>query len=294
MRGAAVIIGLASVGTFACAEPTEHDGARPAEEQENDAVDTLHEQLTLFFPMNESIGEEHFDRVNQLALASWQRTGFGAYAVDGSGTTAVRAAVGDGQHIAGADGFHFAMFTHPALDHEAGSFTWAGWVSVDAADGDNEYDDDQTWVAKWNGIPDTPAAADHREYRIWHDHALSRLRFEVSADGLEGDDHSKVVTHSAAIERDLLYFVEAWHDADKQSLNVRVSTQLERGEVVSEPWSRGVFTGDADLDVGAQNTCTDAHLQGVVDALGHWKRALTEKESLALWNDGAGLEPVTE
>jgi hypothetical protein len=290
MRGAAMIIGVAGACVFACAAPVEHDQMGPAEEPEKHALETIKEQLTLFFPMNESEGAEHIDSVNQLALASWQRTGFGEYAVDGSGTTAVPAAVGHGQHIAGAKGFHFAMYTAPALDHEAGSFTWAGWVSVDAADGDNEVAGDQTWLAKWNGIPDTPAAVDHREYRIWHDHALSRLRFEVSADGLEGDDHSMILTHSAAIERDALYFVEAWHDADKQSLNLRVSTQQERGELVSEPWSRGVFAGEADLDVGAQNTCTDAHLQGLVDALGHWKRALTEEESLALWNKGAGLE----
>jgi hypothetical protein len=44
--------------------------------------------------------------------------------------------------------------------------------------------------------------------------------------------------------------------------------------------------GGADLDVGAQNTCPDARLQGVVDALGHWKRTLGEYESKALGNDG--------
>jgi hypothetical protein len=184
------------------------------------------------------------------------------------------------------------MYTDPALDHEAGSFTWAGWISVDAADGDDAVRGDQTWLAKWNGIPDTPAAIDHREYRIWHDQALSRLRFEVSADGLEGDEHSKIVTHSAEIERDRLYFVEAWHDADAHTVNLRVSTERERGEPESEAWSRGVFAGAADLDVGAQNTCTDAHLQGVVDALGHWKRVLSDQESRALWNGGAGLEPL--
>ena len=58
----------------------------------------------------------------------------------------------------------------------------------------------------------------------------------------------------------------------------------------AEPWSKGVFSGDADLDVAAQSTCTDSHLQDVVDALGHWNRALNDDESLALWNDGAGLE----
>ena len=109
-------------------------------------------------------------------------------------------------------------------------------------------------------------------------------------DAASPDRHGADVTHSAPIEHDDLYFVEAWRDADKGSLNLRVSTRRERGELMSERWNRGVFAGDADLDVGAQNTCTDAHLQGMLDALGHWKRVLNEQESLALWNDGAGLE----
>lgn len=288
MRTATTIIGLTTTYAFSCAGAIAHE---PKAEHEPAAIETLNEQLTLFFPMHEAEGAERMSRVGELSLLAWQRTGFGEYAVDASGTTSVPAAVGHGQHIAGASGFHFAMYTAPALEHEAGSFTWAGWMSVDAADGDIDHQSDQTMLAKWNGIPDTTAPIDHREYRIWHDHALSRLRFEVSADGLEGDDHSKIVTHQTAIERDQLYFVEAWHDANKGSINLRVSSQTERGEVASEPWRRGVFAGEADLDVGAQNTCTDAHLQGVVDALGYWKRVLSERESAALWNDGAGLEP---
>jgi hypothetical protein len=290
MRAAATILGLASVCGMACGQPLSEDAA---DEAKPSLTAGLREQLTLFFPMNESDGEEHWDRVSDVALVAWQRIGWGTYEVDARGATAVPGAVGRGQHIAGAEGYHLAVATHPALDHAAGSFTWAGWISVDAADGDNSLHGDQTWLAKWNGIPDTTyAAVDHREYRIWHDHNLSRLRFEVSSDGLEGDDHSRTVTHSTEIERDRLYFVEAWHDADAQTINLRVSSQSERGDIERAPWEQGVFAGEADLDVGAQNTCTDAHLQGVVDALGHWTRVLSDEESAALWNEGAGLELV--
>src|SRR5262249_8193640 len=152
-------------------------------------------------------------------------------------------------------GYHFATWNQPALQHPAG-FTWAGWVSIDTPDERAPYVDDQTMLAKWNGIPDTAAPNDHREYRIWHDQARSRWRFEVSANGLEGGDDSRIVTHPSVVERDRLYFIEAWHDADQHTISLRVSTQDERGEVASEPWDRGVFSGEADLDVGAQNTCT--------------------------------------
>jgi hypothetical protein len=285
MRAAAtIILGLAT----ACSEPIDEASSKP------DALATLREELTLFFPLDESRGVERIDRVSDAMLLSWQRQGFGAYAVDARGTTAVPGAVGQGQHIAGSEGFHFAMYHHPALGHEAGSFTWAGWVSVDAADGDKAHERDQTWVAKWNGIPDTSAPENHREYRIWHDQARGQLRFEVSADGHEGDEHSKIVTHDAPIERDRLYFVEAWHDADAARVGLRVSTQQERGQAVTEPWQNGVFAGDAELNVGAQNTCTDAHLQGTVDALGYWQRVLQDGESRALWNGGAGRELTSD
>jgi hypothetical protein len=176
------------------------------------------------------------------------------------------------------------------MKHDGASFTWAGWVSVDAADTDNPYLDDQTWLAKWNGTPDSVAPSDHRKYRVWHDQGMSRWRFEVSSNGLSGPGHSQVVTHPANIERERLYFLEAWHDADRDTINLRVSTQATRGTAASMPWSDGVFSGDADLDVGAQNTCTDDHLQGIIDALGHWNRVLTDEESILLWNGGAGVE----
>lgn len=286
MRAAAVILLIVACG----------DQSTPARHS-SDTADAgapqharLREQLALFFPLDEAGDGVRVDRVNGVPLVPWQRTGWGEYSVDARGTRAVAAAVGDGQHIQGADGYHFATATTPALNHHGGSFTWAGWISVDAASGDAPYTDDQTWLAKWNGTPDTQTVVDHREYRIYFEHASSKLRFEVSADGLEGPDHSQVVTHPVEIERGLLYFVQASHDADADMLHLRVGTQAEHGSVASESWDKGAFWGDADLDVGAQNTCTDDHLQGVVDAIGFWTRVMTDEESRTLWNVGEGLE----
>jgi hypothetical protein len=257
---------------------------------EDPIVGALREDLTMFFRMDESGDGNRMDGVSGVELVPWQRKGFGDYAVDARGTTAREAVVGDGQHVVGSKGYHFATGSADAMKHGRGSFTWAGWVSLDAVNSAEPYFDHQTLLAKWNGIPDSFAPNDHREYRLWHDRTLSRWRFEVSADGLEGEEHSKIVTHPANIDRDRLYFVEAWHDEELETINLRVSTREERAPSASEPWVKGIFSGDADLDVGAQNTCTDAHLQGVVDALGYWNRVLNDEESLALWNDGAGLE----
>jgi hypothetical protein len=87
-----------------------------------------------------------------------------------------------------------------------------------------------------------------------------------------------------------MYFVEAWHDAAAQTVNLRVSDRETRGSVESMGWEPGVYTGTADLDIGAQNQCADDHLQGTVDALGYWKRALSESELATLWNNGNGTE----
>jgi hypothetical protein len=250
----------------------------------------MRDGLTMFFRMDESGDEARLDHVSGVPLVPWQRTGLGSYDANGRGTTAVTAVVGAGQHISGSVGYHFATSSAPAMKHDGASFTWAGWVSVDTPDTDNSYLDDQTWLAKWNGTPDTAAPSDHREYRVWHDQGMSRWRFEVSSNGLSGPGNSQVITHPASIERERLYFLEAWHDADRDTVNLRVSTQTTRGTAASIAWRDGVFSGDADLDVGAQNTCTDDHLQGIIDALGHWNRVLTEEESILLWNGGAGVE----
>lgn len=262
--------------------------AAPAEAETPHA--SLRERLTMFFRLDEAGDQPRMDHVGGVPLVPWQRTGWGQYEVDARGTTAVPAAVGDGQHIAGASGYHFATGSAGPMKHQGGSFNWAGWASVDAADGDEPYRDEQTLLAKWNGIPDTFAPYDHREYRIWFDPAQSRWSFEVSSDGLSGAGHSQTLTHPAEIERDRLYFVEASHDAELEMIHLRVSSQTERGALESAAFHGGVFSGDADLDVGAQNTCTDDHLEGVVDAIGHWTRVLSEAESLELWNGGAGIE----
>jgi hypothetical protein len=291
MHAAAIILLAAACGSEASGAPK--GAISPGSPETADAAAPypgLRQGLALFYPFDESGDGVRVDRVNGVPLVPWQRTGWGAYTVDATGTSATAAAVGDGQHIQGADGYHFATYTTAALEHHGASFTWAGWISVDAPSGETPYTDDQTWLAKWNGTPDTTAPIDHREYRIFFEHESSRMHFEVSADGLSGPDHSQVVTHPLALERERMYFVQAWHDAQAGMIHLRLGTQANHGEVESAHFDNGVFSGDADLDVGAQNTCTDDHLQGVVDALGFWTRALTEEESRTLWNGGKGLE----
>ena len=255
-----------------------------------DAPGGITDQAVMFFRMEETGDAPRVDHISDVRVFPWKRLGVGVYHQDGIGTTAVAAVVGDGQHVDGATGYHFAAASTPVMDHGSNSFTWVGWASIDAPAAVDPYLDNQTLVAKWAGIPDTDVPPDRREYRVWFEPGLGKWRLEVSSDGLEGEGHSVIVTHPAAIEHGELYFLEAWHDAGAQTVNLRVSARDGRGAVESVAWDRGVYTDDGDLDIGAQNQCADDHLQGTVDALGYWTRTLSETESSALWNDGNGLE----
>lgn len=275
---------LSLVLVAACSSPDDSDATRP-----DGARASLRNDLTMFWPLDESGDGPRVDVISQMDLTPWQRLGTGMYSQNGAGTVAVPARLGLGQHVEGASGYHFARPTGSPMEHQGGSFTWAGWVSIDGP-GTVPYTKPQTLVAKWNGTPDTGAPADRREYRIWYDPALSQWRFEVSRDGLEGPDHSAVVTHPTVIQPDRLHFVQAWHDAAAGTINllVVIPDAPRLSQTISVPWVHGVFAGPADLDVGAQNTCTDDHLAGTIDALGHWTRVLSAAESAALVS---GFEP---
>jgi hypothetical protein len=145
--------------------------------------------------------------------------------------------------------------------------------------------DSQTFVGKWDN------AAGGREYRVWYNAALQRFEFQVSSTGNAGTGELGSVVHPTAVALDTFYFLEAWHDALAGTLNLRVGTTADRGLAASSPWTAGVNVSSADLNLGAHNTCQDAHLHGTLDAVGYWKRVLTEAESLRLWNGGAGFEP---
>lgn len=202
------------------------------------------------------------------------------YPPDATGILSVPAVVGRGNFVSGPTGYHFWLSSSAVMNHGGGSFTWAGWMSL------RSFYDSMTFAGKWNN--NTSA---QREYRIRYNADTARMELEVSATGYDRAGETALVFHPRPIELDTFYFIEAWHDATANTLNLRVGTQTERGSVSSVPWTAGVHFGSADLNLGAYNTCTDDHLHGIIDAVGYWRRTLTEAESLRLWNDGDGFEP---
>ena len=223
-----------------------------------------------FWRMEETGTVGRADLYGGLPIAPWPTNALGISSVPG--------VVGQAQWVDGPGGYHFWRPTAPALNHGGGSFTWAGWMRLDS------FYDDQTFVGKWNH-----SSSASREYLINFDRESGRFEFLVSSNGLSSG--AVRVLHPEPVELGVFYFLEAWHDAEARTINLRVGTQERRGAVAATPWTAGVFFGGADLNFAAHNTCADAHLHGVIDAVGFWRRALTPNESLRLWNGGLGWEP---
>lgn len=234
-----------------------------------EATGSLWGDAALFWKLDESGDAARVDAVSGLPLYSDP---------DAAGTVAVPAKVGLGQHIDGPNLYHFYRSTSSLLDHHRGSFTWVAWARLDST-----YDD-QTIVGKWS-IPEN-----QREYRVQYNKATGLVAFDVAAHGVDGACEIGHVAHPTLLETGRFYFVEAWHDASGATIGVRVSTEAMRGPAATAPWAAGVHMGWGDLNVGAHNTCLDDHFHGTLDAVGFWKRLLSEDESVTLWNGGQGLE----
>lgn len=241
-----------------------------------DPAVSLASSAAMFFRMNENGPGPRVDLASGLNVYPYATQ---TPPIPNASVAAVPAIVGSGQFLDGPGGYHFWRSTDALMDHGGGSFTWAGWMKL------TSFYDDQVLVGKWNN-----GGAD-REYRVTLDAAAQQLRFEVSKDGTAAAGSVAAAAHPTTIALDTFYFVEAWHDAAADTLNLRVGTTSARGAVASVPWAAGVHRGGADLNIASYNTCTDDFLHGTIDALGYWRRALTEAESLRLWNDGAGFEP---
>lgn len=196
-----------------------------------------------------------------------------------SGFGSVSAIVNRGNSINGQNGYYFRRASSPALHHGGGSFTWAGWVSF------SSFYDSQTIVGKWNNN------TNEREYRVAYNAATARIELSVSSTGYDRAGEIATVSHPRPIALNTFYFVEASHDAAGDTINLRVGTRAERGDVFSAPWASGVYFGNADLNVGAHNNGADDRLHGTIDALGFWRRRLDEGERVRLWGQGIGFEP---
>lgn len=228
-----------------------------------DPVDSLTADARIYYPMNETGEGVRADALGNLPLSPFPST---------DGIEAVPGMVGEAQHINGAyGGYHFFRSgAGEALDHSADSFTWAGWVAIDPLE---PYQVTQTLVGKW----DPPSTC---QMRVWYEPLSQQWSLSVSPTGNEAD--AVTVTHPDAVPDGAWALVEAWRDAARGEVGIRVSSVEALGDAVTLPLEGVLPVTSNDLNVAAHATCGDGFLQGSIDALGQWHRALTDAESALL------------
>lgn len=233
---------------------------------------TLAADASIFYPMDEVGPGARQDVLGNLPITPFPSA---------DGTTAVPGMVGQAQHVDGANGdFHFFRNGgDPRLDHSTGSFTWAGWVAVDPLDPAAPYLESQTLVGKW----DPPSQC---QLRVWYEPMARTWSVSVSPTGQQSD--AITLTHPHAVDPGAFVLVQAWRNALTSELGLRVSDPGQLGPAVTVGMADTLPITGNDLNVAAHATCSDGFLQGTIDALGQWRRPLTEAESAVLVE---GFEP---
>jgi hypothetical protein len=233
---------------------------------------SLSDGLRMFWRLEEAGSETRVDWVSGQQIHPFPADGIGLPTGPGK--------IGLGAHVNGPDNYHFWSPSAPRMNTHGGSLTVSGWVRFDS------FYDSQTVIAKWD-----LNAQPQKQFRLWYNNDTRQFQFDVSGNGLDGPGNAQSVHHAMTPVVDEFYLVEGWYDAEAGEIGIRVSTSTERLPAVTAPWSGGVHFSSADLNVAAHNTCRTAHLDGTIDAVGFWGRALSTEESSGLWNSGDGVEP---
>lgn len=148
-------------------------------------------------------------------------------------------------------------------------FTLACWVYFDSVTGVRDI------AGKWS-------SGGFGEY--WIDlNSSARLRWNVEEAGSGGTPVS--ATTFGAISTGTWYYVVGWHDATNNQIGISVNGTA--ADTASH--SAGVTDSSRPFRVGGMHG-TSNYLNGRVDALGFWKRKLSESEISQLYNSGSGLE----
>lgn len=148
-------------------------------------------------------------------------------------------------------------------------FTWAMWFKPESTAAQRGL------IGKRSGT-----APGNAEYRIEHSSA-GVLQFIVG-NGTTGATLTSTTTFSAGT----WYFIVCWHDSVANKLFV----QVNNGTPDEVAWSGGTQDTSSGLEIGRLPTSAGTALDGVLDSVSFWKRALTSDERTALYGSGSGLD----
>jgi hypothetical protein len=181
--------------------------------------------------------------------------------------------VGSAAHFTRASSEYLSIADNATLSVGGISFTWAGWVYIDAiAAGD--------WM---NIIGKEGASASVTDYGLRYTTADSINRFTFF---IGGSSYSVIQADAfGAASTATWYFIVAWHDTSNNTINI----QVNNGTIDSVARSAAPVDGTSALHIGSMGSAGPGrYWDGRIDQFGFWRRTLTSTEKTWLYNGGTG------
>jgi hypothetical protein len=252
--GEIVTRGGFKVVSFDAHNPTsETPAAPPAEEEEDNALLT---DLVDFWKMDQASGNEtgsHASIVLTDNNTCGSTTGKINNARTFNGTNESFSAADSATLSTGDVSFYVAL--------------WVKWTSTVG---------DQTIIGKWT------ESGNQREWRI-RKNAFNGLDFFYSSNGTNS---ANVATGTGIITTGVWYFLEAWHSATANEVNIA----YQGGSPTTLSYSSGVFDSTAVFEIGSKNAGGAEFLNGAADEVYYRKGSIpSTADRAALYNAGSGL-----
>lgn len=157
-------------------------------------------------------------------------------------------------------------------------FTFTLWVNLDSKAG--------SWGQSFISKDDGTGRAEPMEYSIGYNSQFDRFRFGLG----NGSQYSSVDANTlGSPNTGNWYFIVAWHDSVKDTLNIQVNNDV----IDSKPWSGGTLSSSFPLLIGSgfSNIQTESqkfNLDGRMQCISFWKKVLSAEERSSLYNKGTG------
>lgn len=189
---------------------------------------------------------------------------------DNNTVTQAAGKVGNAAQFTAANSEYLSIADTAALSTGDIDFTFTAWVYLDSKA-------TSILVSKSEG------AIGKEEYNILYAGTPDRFQFQIA-------DASTVAVGTVSADNlgspstATWYFIVAWHDATANTVNIRVNNGTADSAATT-----GVPTDTAArFTLGAYAWNLSAYVNGRQDAVGLWKRKLTDAEQSYLYNSGNG------
>ncbi len=153
------------------------------------------------------------------------------------------------------------------LNPGAESFTLSAWVYINSA---SQYVN-QNIYGLWK------SSGNQRSYKLWYDGGTQKLRFYYSQNGTS----SLYLATTGAISAD------TWYQSLIRYDGATLGFYIDNSSADSIAGVSTLYSSSADFILGGTADASN-YLNGRLDNLALWERALTDEEMASLYNSGAG------